>query len=89
MRHFRSHANAFTQRRMRMDGFADIDGISTHLYRQGDLTNHVTSMGADHATAQDFAVAVGFWGIVKQQFGDAFVATIGNGAAGGRSKSVV
>jgi len=60
MRHFRSHADAFTQCRMRMDRFADIYGICTHLYRQGDLANHVARMGADHAAAQDFAVAVGF-----------------------------
>jgi hypothetical protein len=38
-------------------------------------------MGTDHAAAQDLAVAVGFGAVVKQQFGDTFVAAIGNGAA--------
>jgi hypothetical protein len=37
-----------------------------------------------HAATQYLAVAVGFGGIIKQQFGDAFVAAIGDGAAGGR-----
>ena len=51
MRHLSRHADAFTQRWMRMDGFADIDGICTHLYRQSYLANHVDRMRADHATA--------------------------------------
>jgi hypothetical protein len=38
-------------------------------------------MRADHAAAQDFAVAMGLRRIVEQQFGHAFVAAVGNGAA--------
>ena len=81
MRNLCRHANGFAQRRMRVDGLADVHCISTHLNRQGDFTNHVTCMGADHAAPQDLAVAVGFGGVVKQQFGDAFVAAIENRAA--------
>jgi hypothetical protein len=39
-------------------------------------------MRADQATAQDLAVTVRFGAVVKQQFGDTFVAAVGNGAAG-------
>jgi len=38
-------------------------------------------VGADDAATQNLAVAVGFGGVVKQQFGDAFVAAIENRAA--------
>jgi hypothetical protein len=36
----------------------------------------------DKAVAQDLAVALGFGAVVNLRLGDAFVATIGNGAAG-------
>ena len=81
MRHFRRHANGFAQRGVRVDGLANIHRIRAHLNRQGNLANHVARMGADHAAAQDFAVAMRFGGVVKQQFGDTFVAAIGNGTA--------
>ena len=68
---------------MRVNRFADVHCIGAHLDRQGDFTNHVTGVGADDATAQDLAVAVGFGAIVKQQFGNTFVAAIGDGAARG------
>ena len=35
MSHFRRHADALAQRRMRMDGFTDINSISAHFNRQG------------------------------------------------------
>ena len=57
MRHFRRHADALTQRRVRVNGLADVDGIGAHLNRQGNLANHVARMGADHAAAQNLAVA--------------------------------
>ena len=81
MRHFRRHADAFAQRRMRVNRLADVHRICTHLNRQRNLANHVASMGTDHATAQDFAVAMRFRGIIKQQLGNAFIAAIGYGAA--------
>jgi hypothetical protein len=49
--------------------------------RQRHLANHVTDVGADHAAAEDFAVAVGFFAVVEEQLGDAFVSAIGDGAA--------
>ena len=61
MRHLSSHAYAFAQRGMWVDGLADIHCISPHFNGQCNLANHVASMGADHATAQNFAVAMGFW----------------------------
>ena len=58
MRHLRRHADAFAQRRMRVNRLADVHGVSTHLDGQRNLADHVAGMGADHATAQDLAVAV-------------------------------
>ena len=82
MRHFSSHADGFPQRRMWVNRLADIDGIRAHFNCKGHFANHVARMGADHATAEDLAVAMGFLAVVKQQFGHAFVAAIGNRAAG-------
>ena len=78
---FGGHANALAHRWMRVNGLANVDGVCTHFDRQGHLTDHVPRMRADHAAAQDLAVAVRFGAVIKQEFGNAFVATIGNGAA--------
>ena len=51
MRHFSCHANAFTERWMRMDRLADIHCISTHFDGQCDLADHVACVSADHAAA--------------------------------------
>ena len=34
MRPSRRHANALTQRGMRVNGFSDVDGVGSHLDRQ-------------------------------------------------------
>ena len=81
MRNLRRHADAFAQRWMRVNRLADIHRIRAHLNGQCNLTNHVARMRAHHAAAQYLAVAVGFGGVVKQQFGHAFVAAVGNGTA--------
>jgi hypothetical protein len=39
-------------------------------------------MRANHAAAQDLAVAVGLGAVIKQQLGDTLVAAISDGAAG-------
>ena len=59
MRHFRRHADAFAQRGVWVDGFADVHSVCAHLNRQSDLANHVARVRAYHAAAQDLAVAVG------------------------------
>ena len=59
MRHLCRHANAFVQRGVGVDGFADVHGVCAHFNRQRNLANHVARMRADHAAAQDIAVAVG------------------------------
>lgn len=51
MRHFRHHADGFPQRGMRVNHLADVHRISVHLNRQGNLTNHVARMRADHGMA--------------------------------------
>ena len=50
VRHFRRHADAFAQRGVWVNGFADV---------QIDLANHVARMRAHQAAAQDLAEAVG------------------------------
>ena len=60
MRHLSRHTDALAESRVRVDRLADVDGVSTHLNRQRNLTNHVARMRADHATAQNLAVAVRF-----------------------------
>ena len=51
MRHFRRHADTFSQRGVWVNGFTDIDCICTHFNGQCDLANHVACMRADHAAA--------------------------------------
>ena len=58
MRHFRRHADAFAQRRMRVNGFANIDCVRAHFNGQRNLADHVARVGADHAAAKNLAVAV-------------------------------
>ncbi len=74
MRHFRRHADGIPKRRVRMNGLANVDGVRAYFNRQRNLANHVARMRADHATAQNLAVAVGLGLIIKQQFGETFVA---------------
>ena len=85
MRHFRSHANALAQSGVWVNCFTNVHRICAHFNGQRDLSNHVACMGAHHTAAQDLAVAVGFGAVVKQQFGHAFVAAVGNGADRGGS----
>ncbi len=82
MRNLRRQANGFSKGWMRVDRFANIHRVRTHLNGQRNLANHVARVGADHAAAQDLAMAVCFWGSIKQQLGHAFVAAIGYGTAG-------
>ena len=79
MRHLRRHADAFAQRGVRMNGLTDVHGVSAHLNGQRNLTNHVASMRADHAAAQDLVVTVRFGAVIKQQFRDVFVAAVCDG----------
>ena len=44
---------------MRVNGFADVHRIRAHLDGQSHLTNHVASVGANDAAAEDFSVALG------------------------------
>ena len=62
----KSHADGFTTCGIKVNRLADIHGIGPHLDGQCNLSNHVTRMGADHATAQDLAVAMGFRAAVEE-----------------------
>ncbi len=53
MRHFGRHAHRFAQRRVRVDGLADVDRVGTHLDGQADFADHVAGRGADDGTADD------------------------------------
>jgi len=59
MRHLRCHTYALAQRGMRVNRLADVHRIRAHLNGQRNLANHVARVRADHAAAQDLAVAVG------------------------------
>ena len=59
MRHFRRHADALAQRGVGVDGLANVHAVRPHLNSQCNLADHVARVGADHAAAQDLAVAVG------------------------------
>ena len=63
-------------------GFVDVDGVGAHLDGQRNLADHVAGVGTDDAAAQDLAVAVCLRRIIKQQFGEALIAAIGNRATG-------
>ena len=84
MRHLCRHADALAQHGVRMNRLADAYRISAYFDGQRNLANHVARMRADHAAAQDLAVTVRLWAVIKKQFGDPFVAAVGNGAALGR-----
>ncbi|MEY3937357.1 MAG: hypothetical protein RL659_198 [Pseudomonadota bacterium] len=43
VRHFCRHADAFAQRGVWVDGFADVHRVCAHLDGQSDLANHVAS----------------------------------------------
>ena len=58
MRHFRRHANALAQRGVWVNRFTDVHRVSAHLDGQCNLADHVTRVGADHAAAENLAVAV-------------------------------
>ena len=81
MRHFCGHADALSQRGVRVNRFAYVHRVSAHLYRQCNLTNHVAGVCTNDAAAQNLAVAMRGFAVVKQQFGKAFVAAIGDGAS--------
>ena len=89
MRNLRRHADAFAQRGVRVNDLADVHRVCAHLDGQCNLANHVPRMRADHAAAQDLAVAVGFRAVVKQQLGNTFVSYVRNGAPGCRSKGTI
>ena len=57
VRHFCRHADAFAERGVWVDGFADVHSVCAHLDGQSDLANHVARMRAHHDAAQDLAVA--------------------------------
>ena len=58
MRNLRRHADGFPTGRVRVNRLSDVDRVCSHLNRQRNLTDHVARMRADHAAAQDLAVAV-------------------------------
>ena len=64
-----------------MDGVADVAGLAAHLDGEADLADQVAGVGADDAAADDAVCR-----FVEEQLGEAFVAAVGDGAAGGRPR---
>ena len=60
MRNLRRHADALAKRGVRVNGLANVHRVGAHLDGQGNLADHVARMRADHAAAQNLAVAVRF-----------------------------
>ena len=60
MRHLSRHADALAQRRVRVNCLADVHRICAHLDGESNLADHVACVRADHAAAQDLAVAMRF-----------------------------
>ena len=83
MRHFSRHADRFTQRRVRVDGFADIDRITAHFDGQADFADHVAGVRANSRPADD-AMRFG----IKDQLGEAVVAAVGNCPTGSRPREL-
>ena len=61
---------------MRVDGLSDVGRVSAHLHRETDFADEITGMRSDDAATD---AAMGFR--IEKEFGEAFVAAIGNGAA--------
>ena len=62
----RRHGEGLRQRRMRMDGQADVLGVAAHLDRQRRLGDEVAGVGADDAAADQAAAR-----LVPQRLGQA------------------
>ena len=60
-----------------MDGFADVGCITAHFDGQADFANQIAAVGADD-TAADNTACFG----IKNQFGKAIVAAVGNRTSG-------
>src|SRR6185369_11351844 len=73
---FGRQTHRFGERRMWMNGAADVDRVCTHLDRERDLADQVACMGADDAPADDPVRRV-----VEQELREAFVAAVGDGAS--------
>ncbi len=64
MRHFRRHANALSQRGVRMDRLADVHGVGAHLDGQRNLANQVAvqnlhTLGPKHRLIGDKGFVAG------------------------------
>ena len=71
-------ADGFRQRRVGVDGEADVGGVGAHLDGQRGLGDEVAGVGADDPGADDPVV-----GLVEEDLGQALVAAQGQRAAGG------
>ena len=76
VRHFRRHADALAERRVRVDDLADIDRVAAHLDGQRHLADRVAGRGVDDGAAEA-AVRL----VVEDQLGESVVATVGNRAS--------
>ena len=61
---------------MRMNGFANIHRIASHLNGKTNFANQITSVGPDNAAAENAVII-----FVEQKLGDTLVATISDGPA--------
>ena len=57
LEHFGRHADGFRERRVRVNGFADVDRIAPHLHRETHFADQIARMRADDAAAKEAMVA--------------------------------
>lgn len=81
--HFASQAYCLSERRMRMNGLAEINCIGAHLDRQADFSNHVASVRVNDHTADD-AVRL----LVDDQLGHAIRSARGDRSARGSPRKL-
>jgi hypothetical protein len=65
VRHFGRHADRFAQRRVRVDGLADIDRVAAHFDGQADFADHVAGVRADDAPPMTRCVSASKISLVK------------------------
>ena len=69
--------------RVRVDGLADIDRITTHFNGQTDFADHVASVRADNRPA-DHPMRFG----IENQLGEAVIGTVGDSTTGCRPREL-
>jgi hypothetical protein len=58
LEHFGRHADGFRERRVRVNGLADVDGIAPHLDCEAHFADQIARMRADDSAAEEAMIAL-------------------------------